>query len=93
MVISEAFDGARDRKACGKEVSGMEPANASLLFPIHHTIGRWMPFFPCRWQPHIRFIVQRWLLSLSLFLPHRFLRASRYDRLFFLSEKSKEYLS
>src|SRR6266516_7214943 len=46
------------------------PANASLMFPIHHTIGRWMSSFPPPRHPHIRSLCKQWLaLSPPSFCP------------------------
>src|SRR6266849_4229226 len=36
------------------------PANASLMFPIHPTIGRWMSSFPLPRHAHIRSWCKQW---------------------------------
>jgi len=63
------------------------------MFPIHHTIGRWMPSFPQGAGSRIfDHCASDDLLSL-LPLSARFLARVDTIVLFFLSEKSKEYLS
>ena len=63
------------------------------MFPIHYTIGRWMPSFPLPRKTY-SIIVRAMIGSLSsLFLPHCFLARVDTIVLFFLEEKSKEYLS
>jgi len=95
-VRTQAFDGAkvdmekRAAKRCQAWNSGER--RASVPHPPHH------------WQMDVIFspaaasaysiIVQAMTCSLSsLFLPHRFLTCVDTIVLFFLSEKSKEYLS
>ncbi len=64
------------------------------MFPIHHTIGRWMPSFPLSRHRIFDHGASDDLLPLHfLFLPHRFLARIDMIVLFFLSETSKEYLS
>jgi hypothetical protein len=70
------------------------PANASLMFPDRP--HRWQMdtlFFPVAASAY-SIMVQAMTCSLStLFLPHRFLAQVDTIVLFFLEEKSKEYLS
>jgi hypothetical protein len=64
------------------------------MFPIHHTPGIFMPSIALSKKQVRSTSASDDLLSLHpLFLPHRFLTRVDTIVLFFLSEKSKEYLS
>jgi len=64
------------------------------MFPIHHTHPQMDAIFSPVVAAAYSIIVQAMTCSLSsLLLPHRFLAHVDTIVLFFLSEKSKEYLS
>ena len=64
------------------------------MFPIHHTDPQMDTIFSPVAAFSYSIMVQEMTCSLSsLFLPHRFLARVDTIVLFFLSEKSKEYLS
>jgi hypothetical protein len=63
------------------------------MFLIHPTIGRWMPSFPLSRHRMFDHCASDDLLSSPSGLSHRFLARIDTLVLFFLSEKSKEYLS
>jgi uncharacterized damage-inducible protein DinB len=77
-------DGAREvwRSARQTGVRHGSQARTSLMFPIHHIRGRWMPFLPGRAKQVRSSSAGDDLLSLHpLFLPHRFLEALLENRL------------